>query len=140
PFAAVQAPAEEADQTARVDRQVVPATDYKLTNNTTSFTVAAPGPGIAVLGESYEEGNFRVTVNGSPASYFRLNHVFKGIRIDGAGTYRIAFSYWPKRLNLSLWISLCGLALLAGTFGFICIGRHLPRWNGPAGPLFSPAP
>jgi hypothetical protein len=92
--------------------EVIAATNYKLTNNTTTFTVTAPGSGVIVLAEAYSKGDFRVTVNGKPANYFRINHVFKGIQVDGPGTYIVAFAYWPQYFSLLLFMSCAGLLIL----------------------------
>lgn len=91
---------------------VVPAFNYKLTNNTTAFEIDAPGKGIAVLTETYMDGDFQVTLNGQKVPYYRVNHAFKGVIIPEAGKYRISFSYWPKRLTLSLAMSGFGLIVL----------------------------
>lgn len=100
---------------------VVPAVDYRLTNNTTSFTVRAPSAGIVVLDEAWMKGDFRVTINGTPTKYFRVNHAFKGILIDAPGTYRVKFAYWPRDLTFSLWMAAAGavplLALLRLALG-----------------------
>ena len=94
-------------------RHVVPAMDYKLTNNTTSFTIIAPTEGIIVLAEAYLDKDFRVTVNGRPAHYFRVNHAFKGVEVTVPGTNIVSFSYWPRYFTVSLWISGMGVALLS---------------------------
>jgi hypothetical protein len=95
------------------ERQVIAATDYVLTNNTTSFKISAPGPGTVVLTEPYIKDDFRLTVNGKPATYFRANSAFRGVFLPAAGQYRFSFSYWPAYLTVSLWISALGAALLA---------------------------
>jgi uncharacterized membrane protein YfhO len=100
-------------------RHVVPATDYKLTNNTTSFTITAPSEGVIVLTEAYWDKNFRVTVNGKPAHYFRVNHAFKGVAIEQPGSYIVTFSYWPQYFTLSLWVSGAGLFLLFIWIGYL---------------------
>jgi len=94
------------------DPIVVPATSYRLTNNTTSFVVEAPGPGIAYLGEANIPGDFIVTLNGRTVEYFPANHAFKGVLIPAAGTYVVAFSYWPARLWWYLAISSASTVLL----------------------------
>ena len=114
PFAARQ----ESRQLRGAGDEVIPASNYRLTTNSTSFTVHATGPGIAVLGETFEKDNFRVTVNGQPASYFRVNHAFKGVALESAGDYRIVFTYWPRVLTPALWLAGIGLALGAAT-GFL---------------------
>jgi hypothetical protein len=123
PFAAVQeidlarlpAAAAALAQRARTVRQVVPAHDYRLTANTTSFEVQATGPGVVALHEAFLRKDFQVTVNGQPTPYFRVNHAFKGIYVPAAGTYRVTFAYWPSDFSLSLGLAGLGLAgLLAG--------------------------
>jgi hypothetical protein len=89
------------------------ATEYRITPNSTSFTVHAPGPGVIALHEAWFKEDFRVTVNGSAVPYFRVNHAFKGISVERAGEYRVTFRYWPRHLTLSLLCSAAGFALLA---------------------------
>jgi hypothetical protein len=93
-------------------RKVSAAVNYRLTTNTTSFTVSATGPGFIVLTEAYERGNFRVTVNGRPTPYLRVNDAFKAIYVDGAGTYEVRFEYWPRGLSTSLVLASIGIGLL----------------------------
>jgi hypothetical protein len=100
-------------------RRVVPARDFRLTNNTTTFAVDAPGPGTVVLTESYFADDFQARLNGAPADYFRVNHAFRGVKIPAAGTYNISFSYWPKHFSLCLWMASAGMAMLAGWFVFV---------------------
>ena len=103
-----------------VDRTVTAATDYVLTENSTTFTIRAKSAGVIVLNEVFWPGDFRATVNGQKTPVLRLNHTFKGITVDGPGDYRITFRYvpknWPRNLALcatgavllllSLWIAL----------------------------------
>jgi len=65
-----------------------------------------------VLTEAYERGNFRVTVNGRPTPYLRVNDAFKAIYVDGAGTYEVRFEYWPRGLSTSLVLASIGIGLL----------------------------
>jgi hypothetical protein len=124
PFAAIQAG--EADVPALsaelAGRTVRPATGYRLTANTTTFVIDAPGPGLAVLTESFYRDDFQVTVDGRPAQYFRVNHAFKGVAIAGAGRHEITFAYWPEHFTLALVLGATGLLLLAA-------GAHL-LWHG----------
>ncbi len=106
-------------------RTVVAATRYKLTTNTTSFTVTSGGPGFIVLTEAYEKGNFRATLNGRPVPYIRVNHAFKGIYVDQAGTYEVRFEYWPEGLSATLVLFGVGLGLIAAALVFV--------WRRPAG-------
>jgi hypothetical protein len=91
-------------------RQIVPASDYALTTNTTSFKVKTPGPGIVVLTEPYIEGEFRLRVNGQPANYFRINSAFRGVFMPAAGEYQFCYAYWPRHFTISLVVSGFGLA------------------------------
>src|SRR5205807_9433905 len=98
---------------------VTPARNYRLTNNTTTFTVDAQAPGVAVLTEAYLADDFIARVNGVRNDYFRVNHAFRGVRIAAAGTYVISFSYWPKHFTISLWLAAAGALLLAGWLVFV---------------------
>jgi hypothetical protein len=100
-------------------RKAIAATDYVLTNNTTSFKVHAPGPGVIVLTEAYVPGDFQARINGKPANYFRVNSAFKGLFVQEAGEYNVSFAYWPRYLTLSLWIAGAGLATLLGWLLFL---------------------
>jgi len=131
PFATIAAPDLTAHTTlARLPReferrQVVPATDYRLTNNTTSFVIHASCAGVIVLHESYLPGDFRVTVNGAPTDDFRVNHAFKGIAIEAPGVYRVIFVYRPRHWTLALILAGLGLALAAaGIAGCGVIGKR----------------
>jgi hypothetical protein len=113
PFAALvpakPTDAEPAKPESLDGRTVTAATAYRLTENTTAFTITAPTPGVAVLGNSYEPGNWRVTLDGRPVDCFRVNHAFLGVAIPEAGTHRLRFAYWPRLLTPALWLSAAGL-------------------------------
>jgi hypothetical protein len=117
PFAAVR-PADTSDQVASLRATtaaapaVVPATDYALTSNTTSFRVNAPAPGVAVLTEAYVENDLDLRVNGKPAEYFRVNSAFRGVALNAAGEYEISYRYWPRHLTMSLWVAGISLVTL----------------------------
>jgi hypothetical protein len=98
-------------------RTVVPATDYLLTNNSTSFNVTASKAGVIVLQESWLKDDFRVQLNGQPAPYIRINHMFKGVVVNSAGLYHVSFTYRPHRFNLALLLAGTGMLLfVAGTW------------------------
>ena len=97
------------------DRTVTPATDYKLTENTTAFTVRASSGGVVVLNEVFWPGDFRAEVNGQKVPVLRLNHAFKGVALAGPGDYRITFRYVPKNWPRNLTLSLVGAVLLAAS-------------------------
>ena len=93
--------------------RVIPAVGYRLTANTTSFTVRADAPGVAVLTETFLPDDFQATLNGARVPYFRVNHAFKGVVIPSAGVWHVKFEYRPKywRLSLAGWGG--GIAVLA---------------------------
>ena len=115
-------------------RTVRPATGYRLTANTTTFVVDAPGPGLAVLAESFYRDDFQVTVDGRPAVYFRVNHAFKGVTIAGAGRHEITFAYWPEHFTLALVLGAMGLLLLAAGAHWLWHGGWIPGSLRPSAP------
>lgn len=142
PFAGVAAPLARSPVSFGA-REIVPATAYRLTNNTTEFQIDAPRAGVAALTECYEEGNFRVTINGRPADYFRFNGAFKGVFLPAAGQYRIRFSYWPRLLTPALWLAALGMVFA----GLTLVRALWPFWpvriaflSGRPWRLPSPAP
>jgi hypothetical protein len=125
PFATFQEsdsgmPALPSDQNTR---EVVAATDYRLTSNTTSFIVEAPRAGVAVLEESFVPKDFRARINGQSAPVLRINHIFKGVALPAAGKYRIEFEYWPHVLTQALWLALAGLLATLGSAGWLWATR-----------------
>ena len=125
PFAAVvpENPSETPPAKPEVlyGRTIMPASNYCLTENSVSFTIDAPTPGVAVLGNSFEEGNWRVTLDGRSVDYFRVNHAFLGVTLSEGGIHKLRFAYWPRLLTPALWLALAGLlgvalTLLLGTF------------------------
>lgn len=126
PFAAVQAgnPGAPSPSAGSGARTVRAATGYRLTPNTTTFTIDASGPGVAVLSETYYPEDFRVTIDGKPAPYFRVNHAFKGVQIESAGRHEVTFAYWPQHFTLALWLGAAGAGLLLA--GFIWLWRSAP--------------
>lgn len=104
-------------------RRVVAATRYRLTTNSTTFTVHAPAAGVVVLQEAGYPADFRVTVEGRPARCFRVNGAFKAVAVPRAGTYRVTFTYRPVHFTLAL--ILCGVGVLLLIGGCLAI-RWIP--------------
>jgi hypothetical protein len=129
PFAAVQSGDGRATDATRgmmtPSDNVVPATGYRITPNTTSFAIRAPGPGIAVLGETFLPDDFHATLNGTRVPYFRVNQAFKAITIPSGGNWVVKFEYRPAHWELSLAMAGLGVALLAG-FG---VQARAPRYT-----------
>ena len=127
PFAAIQT-ADRALPSPAGNAAIVPARDYRLTTNTTTFTIDAPASGVAVLTEAYVADDFRVTLNGAPVDYFRVNHAFRGVKIPAAGTYVVTYSYWPRHFTLSLILAAIGSLIL---IGWLLMIRRSARISAP---------
>jgi hypothetical protein len=117
PFASIDATDDRAASLTRplgaVSHAAIPAGDFVLTPNSTTFRVKTPSAGVAVLTESYLPEDFVVTVNGRSAPYFRVNHAFKAVSIPAAGDWTIRMEYRPLHWRLSLAIGLTGALVLA---------------------------
>ncbi len=124
PFAAVQSTDASAVAALRdipshlPSRSVAPATDYRFTENTTSFTVKASGPGVVVLTETYWPGDFRADIDGVKVPILRVNHAFRGVAVPAAGEYRITFRCVPRNFPRNLVLCGVGAALGAGSLAF----------------------
>ena len=55
-------------------RVVVRAENYHLSNNTTSFEINAPSPGVAVLSEANPPGDVLAYVDGKPVAILIFDH------------------------------------------------------------------
>ena len=108
--ALAQIPADLATRTS------VPATAYRLTENTTSFSIKATGPGVIVLTEAFWPGDFRAEINGRKVPIVRLNHAFKGVVVEQPGELRVTIRYWPKAFPRNLALCGTGALLLAGSW------------------------
>jgi hypothetical protein len=100
---------------------IVPATNYRLSVNSTGFDVHAPSAGVVCLTEGHAK-DFTATANGDSKEVLTVNRAFKGIYIDTPGDYHIEFTYRPRHWRLScalFWISICAVLALA-TVDFIC--------------------
>ncbi len=119
PFAAVQGPDLPAGSPPEglpddlAGRTVTPATAYRLTEDSTAFSIAAPAPGMAVLTETGWAGYAHAEVDGRPAPLYRVNQAFLGVFLAGAGPHRIVVTYEPRHRSLLLALSL-GAAADAG--------------------------
>jgi len=91
------------------ERLVVKAEKYHLTNNTTSFEVNAPTPGLAVLMEANVPQDIRAYVDGQSAPCLSVNYAFRGVFIEKPGRHVVKFAYWPRVLVPALWVGLVGL-------------------------------
>jgi uncharacterized membrane protein YfhO len=92
-------------------RADIPASDYRLTEDSTSFSVVAPAAGIVVLQEAYWPGYPHGWVDGRPAAVLRINHAFEGILV-GPGHHRITVEYRPRRFDWMMAAAAASIAVL----------------------------
>jgi len=129
PFAAMLAPSRALlplPATDLAQRTIVPAHAYKLTQNTTTFEIEAPGPGVAVLGEAWVPDDLIATVDGEPAEVLRVNHALRGVVIQQPGHHVVKFRYRPALLTATLWLTLLGAAGLIGSLWLFARSRPTP--------------
>ena len=86
------------------------ATDYVLTERTTSFKVHATSPGVIVLNEVYWRDYAHAEVNGARTEVIRANHAFQGVLVDRPGDFEVKFSYEPEGFDGALALAGAGLA------------------------------
>lgn len=96
------------------ERRIVAARGYRLTANTTTVTVEAPGPGVVVVTEGWAQGDLTAVVNGRAAAVLRANQAFRAVAIPAAGTWTVEFRYRPRVLSWALGVAAAGAALLLG--------------------------
>ena len=113
-------------------RAVVPARNYRLTNNTTAFEIDAPAPGLAVLQETNSPGDFEVFVDGRRAQCLTVNHAFRGVQIERAGHHTVRFAYWPEVLTRALWLGVAGVVSLLVSAGLLLRRRPAVAGTIPA--------
>jgi hypothetical protein len=92
-----------------------PATNYRLSVNSTAFDIHAPSAGVVCLTEGQAK-DFTATANGEFKEVLTVNRAFKGIYIDRPGDYHIEFTYRPRYWRLSctlFWISIVVILALA---------------------------
>ena len=93
-------------------RTVVPASNYQLAPNGTSFDLDAPRAGVVVLSESFYPDTISASLDGHPTPVFRVNHAFCGVLVDRPGHFRVSFAYRPPHFVLALFGSALGWVLL----------------------------
>lgn len=81
--------------------------DFKVNANEVRTRFHATVPGILVLSDLMVPG-WHVEINGAAAPLYRVNGIFRGVRLEGAGNYDVRFWYRPRYWTLSLLLSIAG--------------------------------
>ena len=79
---------------------IIAASNYSLTPNSTCFDVSAISPGVIVLLEGYDKDDYILEVNGETKEYFRTNFWSKGFYVENKGNYNVCYKYKPNSLNI----------------------------------------
>ena len=114
PFAAVSSATTSEHPSLKKEpsiRSTAFATNYRLTNNTTTFDITANAPGLAVLHEANVPGDIVATVDGKEVPCLVVNGAFRGAWIDTPGTHTVRFSYVPRVWAQSLRVAAAGVLL-----------------------------
>jgi hypothetical protein len=68
-------------------------TDYKP--NELTYAADVSGEALAVFSEIYYEDGWKVTIDGDPASYLRVNYFLRGVKLP-AGEHTVVFTFKPQ--------------------------------------------
>jgi hypothetical protein len=92
--------------------QISPASNYRLTNNSTSFDIDSKSAGLAVLHETNVPGDIVAKVDGAEVPCLMVNGAFRGAWIPSAGRHRVEFTYAPRAWAKSLRVAGAGCSLV----------------------------
>lgn len=86
-------------------------------------------PGLLVLADNYLQG-WTATVDGAPATVYRANHTFRGVRVD-QGSHVVEFRFDPPGLRTGFALYVVSLSLL-GVYGFVEVVRRRRARTAPS--------
>jgi hypothetical protein len=106
-----------------------------------TITVDAPARRLLVLADSFHPG-WRVTVDGAPGDCLAVYGDFLGCVVAG-GKHEVHFDFDPASVRYGGWLSIAGLSLLVGWFGWSGssapktrrVSLMMGRIGNPAGPV-----
>ena len=93
---------------------ILPATHYRLLQNSTEFDIHAPSAGVVCLTEGQAK-DFTATANLENKEVLTVNRAFKGIYLDKPGDYHVKFTFRPRHWRLAcfcFWMSIGGVLML----------------------------
>lgn len=93
--------------------------------NRASLQVETAMPRLLVFSDTNAPG-WRAWVNGRESKIETTNYLFRGVAVP-QGRSRVVFAYDNQTHRVGVFLSLCGLALLAGALSFAASNRQVPR-------------
>jgi len=100
-------------------------TNLQWETNRATMQVEAATPQVLVLSDANAPG-WRAWINGREQKIETTNYLFRGVAVP-IGRSKVAFVYDNQTHRTGIFLSLCGLALLAGAFSFAASNRPKPR-------------
>ena len=107
---------EVAAEAVRVADRTGEARIARYDANAVELSCVSSRPAMVVLADTFAPG-WRAFVEGRPARVERVFSVVRGVRVS-AGKHRVRFVYLPTGYRLGAFVTLLGLAALAGLVGF----------------------
>jgi hypothetical protein len=104
-------------------------TSWRRGFNEMTTETTATAPSVLVQAEAWYPG-WRAWVNGQPARVERVNFMFRGIRVP-AGTASTQVAYEPQTYRFAVFLTLCGLAMVAAWGCGWTWGQRQPSRAGP---------
>src|SRR4029079_5051739 len=94
--------------------------------NRAEVRATAAAPAVLMLSDAYSD-DWRVTVDGQPATLYRANYAFRGVWLP-PGEHTVVFSYRPRAFLIGGVISLLTLfGLLAYGLWYWCERKRIVR-------------
>lgn len=90
--------------------------------NIVTMQVDAKAPQVLVLSENHAPG-WRAWINGRQQKIETVNYLYRSVAVP-EGRSRVAFVYDNQTHRIGIFLSLCGLALLAGVLSFAANSRR----------------
>jgi uncharacterized membrane protein YfhO len=81
-------------------------------------------PGLVVLADRFDPG-WRLAIDGRPAPLLRANLLMRAAAV-AAGSHTLIYTYDPASFRIGGYVSLLGLAMLAGLFAWARVTSRTP--------------
>ena len=84
----------------------------------------ANAPAVLLLNDKYDP-NWKVTVDGKPASLLRCNFIVRGVFLEKAGEHRVEFVFQPPLTGL--YVSLASIVIALGLIAYVGFVKPAPK-------------